>query len=55
MFCGKSLHKSLFPSTAFTGEMKKPLVIGKATKPQGFRYINTEKLPVDWKTNIKKA
>jgi hypothetical protein len=33
---------------------KKPMVIGKATKPQGFRYINTEKLPVHWKSNKKK-
>jgi hypothetical protein len=40
-----------FSSIVFTGEMEKPLVIGKATKPQCFKNTNIEKLPIDWEAN----
>jgi hypothetical protein len=36
-----------------TGEMEKPLVIWKVTKPQCFKNIDIKELPVDWKSNKK--
>jgi hypothetical protein len=36
-----------------TGEIEKPLVIGRAAKPRCFKNIDIKKLPVDWKSNKK--
>jgi hypothetical protein len=36
-----------------TGEMEKPLAIGSYTKPRCFKNINTNELPVVWKSNKK--
>ena len=34
-----------------SGEMEKPLVIGKAAKPRCFRNLDIRKLPVEWRSN----
>jgi hypothetical protein len=34
-------------------EMEKPLVIGKAAKPQYFRNTDIRKLPVEWRSDKK--
>jgi hypothetical protein len=36
-----------------TGEIEKPLVIGRAAKPRCFKNIDIKKHPVDWKSNKK--
>ena len=36
-----------------SGEMEKPLVIGKAGKPRCFRNLDLRKLPVEWRYNKK--
>jgi hypothetical protein len=36
-----------------SGEMEKPLVIGKAAKPRCFRNLDIRKLPVEWRSNKK--
>jgi hypothetical protein len=35
------------------GEMKKPLVIGKAAKPKCFKNLEISNLPVIWRNNEK--
>jgi hypothetical protein len=36
-----------------SGEMEKPLVMGKAAKPRCFRKMDIWKLPVDWRSDKK--
>jgi len=36
-----------------SGEMEKPLVIGKAAKSRCFRKLDIRKLPVEWRSNKK--
>ena len=36
-----------------SGEIEKPLVIGKSLKPRCFKNVNTKKLPVLWTANRK--
>jgi hypothetical protein len=36
-----------------SGELDKPLVVGKAGKPRCFRNMDMRKLPVEWRSNKK--
>jgi hypothetical protein len=36
-----------------TGEIEKPVVIGKAEKPQCFKNTDIKELPIVWKANKK--
>jgi hypothetical protein len=49
--CKESL--TVFLCDFMTGEIEKPLVIGRVAKPRCFKNIDINKLPVDWKSNKK--
>jgi hypothetical protein len=36
-----------------SGEMEKPLMIGKVAKPRCFRNVDIRKLPAEWRSDIK--
>jgi hypothetical protein len=54
-FPSKTLQKvkDVMVEKFYDWEMKKPLVIGKATKPQRFENNDIKKLTVHWKSNKK--
>ncbi|KAJ4433108.1 hypothetical protein ANN_15365 [Periplaneta americana] len=48
-FCKERL--TVFLCGFMTGEMEKPLVIGKTSKPRCFKNVDVKKLPVEWRSN----
>ena len=44
---------TLFLYGFMSGEMEKPLVVGKAAKSRCFRNLDIRKLPVEWRPNKK--
>ena len=44
---------TIFLCGFMSGEMEKPLLIGKAAKQRYFRNLDIRKIPVEWRTNKK--
>jgi hypothetical protein len=46
-------RSTVFLCGFMSGEMEKPLVMGRAAKPRCFRKMDIWKLPVDWRSDKK--